>query len=262
MNDLRLRFRNTPRPDLALETGMVALGLHPDGLAPVDADAPWLLQLCHDRRGTWMTVADHQRGVHLNGRPVRQLAMLRAGDSIHVDEHELLLLAANDDRGPVPPAAPRDVAGNLRLVLRGVGGPHHGRSFSLEKPRRVGSAANADLRIDGHGIAAEHAWVEAVGGQAVLRSTASEVLLNGQPVREAVLRNGDQLTFGVHHRFVLEGPPPAASAMPAHGGRAPAESEATVPTAARHWTRRIPWLLVSALLLAGALAALLVFGAR
>lgn len=41
----------------------------------------WLLQLCNDRRGIWLTVAILL--VHVNGRPVLQLAMLRAGDSVH-----------------------------------------------------------------------------------------------------------------------------------------------------------------------------------
>lgn len=32
------------------------------------ADGPWLLQLCNDRRGIWLTVAEGLRGVHVNGR--------------------------------------------------------------------------------------------------------------------------------------------------------------------------------------------------
>ncbi len=83
-----------------------ALGRLPTGLGPVDGEQPWLLQLCNDRRGIWLTVADELRGVHVNGRPVRHVAMLRAGDSIHVDGSELLLIAANDDRTP-PPAGAR-----------------------------------------------------------------------------------------------------------------------------------------------------------
>lgn len=262
MNDLGLRFCDGTHPDLRLDPGVHALGRTPAGIGPVDSNGNAVLHLCNDRRGIWMTVAEGVRGVHVNGRPVHQVAMLRAGDSIHAEGSELLLQAGVDDRLPPPGTPPRIPAGHLRLTLRGIGGPFHGRCVGLEKPCRVGSAADADLRIEGTGIASRHALLEPWNGSVLLRQTAQEVMVNGHPVREAVLRNGDQIVFDVQHRFVLEGPPPAASAMPAHGGRAPAESEATVPTAARHWTRRIPWLLVSALLLAGALAALLVFGAR
>ena len=261
MNDLRLRFCDRSQPDLPLDTGVHALGRTPAGLGPVDAGGPSLLQLCNDRRGVWLTVVDGLRGVHVNGRPVRQVAMLRAGDSIHAEGCELLLYAARDDRTAPPGMPPRDPAGNLRLVLRGVGGAFHGRCLSLEKPRWVGSAADADLCIDGPGIAPQHALLEAANGQAVLRKAAADVLVNGCPVREAVLRSGDQIAFGVQHRFVLEGPPPALPMAQART-QGPHDADAPPTPLQRHWTQRVPWLLVTALLLAAALGALLVFGAR
>lgn len=261
MNDLHLRFCDGRQPDLALEPGVHALGRTPAGLGPVEADAQVLLQLCNDRRGIWMTVNEGMRGVHVNGRPVQQVAMLRAGDSIHADGSELLLYAANDDR-VLPPSTPpvRDPAGNLRMVLRGVGGPYHGRCISLDRPRRVGSAAAADLRIEGAGIAAEHALLEAGNGLTLLRHAAAEVLVNGRPVRQAILHSGDQIVFGVQHRFVLEGPPPPAPGTATTA--APSEADAPPAPPRRRWTQGVPWLLLAALLLAAALTALLVFGAR
>lgn len=261
MNDLHLRFCDGSQPDLPLEPGVHALGRTSGGLGAVDADAPALLQLCNDRRGIWLTVNEGMRGVHVNGRPVQQVAMLRAGDSIHADGSELLLYADDDGR-TLPPSTPpvRDPAGNLRMVLRGVGGPYHGRSISLDRPRRVGSAAAADLRLEGAGIAAEHALLEAGNGQALLRHAAADVLVNGRPVRQAVLHSGDQIAFGVQHRFVLEGPPPpvpgAARMAP------PGEADAPPAPPRRRWSQGVPWLLLAALLLAAALTALLVFGAR
>lgn len=261
MNDLHLRFCDGRQPDLPLQPGVHTLGHTPAGLGPVEADASALLQLCNDRRGIWMTVNEGMRGVHVNGRPVQQVAMLRAGDSIHADGSELLLYAANDDRA-LPPSMPpaRDPVGNLRMVLRGIGGPYHGRCISLDRPRRVGSAAAADLRIEGTGIAPEHALLEAGNGFAVLRHAAADVRVNGRPVRQAVLHSGDQITFDVRHRFVLEGPPPATASTV----RTAPPSEADTPPAPprRRWTQGVPWLLLAALLLAAALAALLVFGAR
>ena len=79
MDELRVRFCDGDQPDLALGAGVHALGRSPTGLGPVADEAPWLLRLCNDRRGIWMTVAEGMRGVHVNGRPVLQVAMLRAG---------------------------------------------------------------------------------------------------------------------------------------------------------------------------------------
>ena len=260
MSELRLRFRDGDQPDLAIGPGVHALGRRADGLGPVDADAPWLLQLCNDRRGLWLTLADDTRGVHVNGRPVRHVAMLRAGDCIHVDGNELLL-AATAPRTPVPAAGgPRDPVADLRHALRGLGGAWHGRSISLDTPRRIGRAADADIRIDGPGIADQHARIEVAGGRVLLRADATGVLVNGESLREAVLQACDQLAFDVQHRFVVEGPPPEPAAGTARA-RAPAGDPDPAP-APRHWTQRVPWLLVAALLLAGGLSGLLLFGAR
>lgn len=262
MNDLCLHFCDTSRPDLPLDTGVLALGRGPTGLAPMAADGPWLLQLCNDRRGIWLTVAEGLRGVHVNGRPVLQLAMLRAGDSVHIGGQELQLVTATP--APLPAtAASRDDNGTLRLVLRGVGGPHHGRSLSLERPRRIGSAASTDLRIEGHGIRTDLARIEMADGKPVLRDAATGVRLNGLPVQHAVLKPGDQLWFGLQHRFVLEGSTTLATdiACAQQSQRQQADAPPAPPND-RGWTTRVPWLLVAALLMAAALSALLVFGAR
>ena len=101
---------------------------------------------------------------------------------------------------------------SLRLVLRGIGGQHHGRSICLEQPRRIGRGSDVDIRIEGPGIGEHHAVVEAINGQAVLRDAQADVLVNGHRTRQAILQAGDQIAFDVQHRFVVEGPPPQAAA--------------------------------------------------
>ena len=265
MNELQLRFCDGEQPDLVLGAGVHALGRLPTGLGPVEREQPWLLQICSDRRGIWLTVADDLRGVHVNGRPVQHVALLRAGDSIHVDGGELLLTAAYQPRAlPADVATPRDSIANLRLSLRGIGGQHHGRSISLERPLRLGRAADADIRIEGTGIAERHALIECVNGVVVLRDANAGVLLNGHRVREAVLQAGDQIVFDVQHRFVLEGPPASIATLPTgrHGATAPeARGEEYLPRQSG-LTVRVPWLLLAALLMAAMLALLLVYGTR
>jgi len=82
MSELRLRFSDGDQPDLVVGAGVHALGRLPTGLGPVDAEQPWLLRVSNDRRGLWLTVAEGLRGVHVNGRPVQHVAMLRAGANI------------------------------------------------------------------------------------------------------------------------------------------------------------------------------------
>ena len=263
MDELRLRFLDGEQPDLALGPGVHALGRLPHGLGPVAGDASWLLQVCNDRRGVWLTVADDLRGVHVNGRPVQHVAFLRAGDSIHVDGNELLLAANVGARTAQPrTGAPRDPVASLRHALRGVGGNHHGRSLSLDRPRRIGRGPEVDVRIDGPEIAEQHATVELDGDQVLLRAEGGEVLLNGQRVREALLQSGDQIAFDVQHRFVLEGPPAATLAAARKAPAAFPDDVDLPPPPPRHWSQRVPWLLVAAILLAAGLSGLLLFGAR
>lgn len=257
MTDLYLRFGSDGHSDLPLAVGVHSLGRSGGGIAPVPPDASWLLQLSNDRRGIWMNLAAGVQGVHVNGRPVRQLALLRAGDCIHVDDRELLLVArtrAATDGATVPP---EDPAAGVRRVLRGVGGHHHGRSFALDRPCHIGSAEDAALRLDGEGILPHHALVEAADGRLHLRDVRGRVLVNGEASGETLLHGGDQLTFGVGNRFIVEAPP---SQVPPPARKDAADAPPAPPP--RGWVRRVPWLLVAALGLAAGLTALLAFGAR
>lgn len=141
-----------------------------------------------------------------------------------------------------------------RVVLRGVGGRHHGRSFTLDHPRLVGSAADADIRIDDPAFAARHARIGLQDGQVVLRGleAGASCQVNGEPQRDALLQPGDQVVFDAHHRFVVEAPLRVLG--PLDEGM-PDVVPVAAPAGAR--ARRLPWLLLAALLLAAALSALL-----
>jgi hypothetical protein len=195
MDALKLRFPDQDRTELPLDIGMHGIGRGTDGsplLGPLDADADAPVRFCVDRRGIWLTVAEGVQGVHVNGRQVRRMAMLRVGDAIYVDGVEMRLVS---DRVPAPlsslPDDGRQVPEcDVRIVLRGVGGQYHGRSFTLERPRLVGSARDADIRIDDPAFAARHARIELVGAHVVLRDigSAEGSLVNGESVRDAVLQ--------------------------------------------------------------------------
>ena len=250
--------------ELALHDGVQALlrdaaGLH---AGPDAADA--LVRFCVDRRGVWLTVAAAGGAVHVNGRRVRRMAMLRPGDAIYVDGIELVLaapVAAAPDDGFAPEAGAAQA--DARTVLRAVGGRHHGRSFTLDRPRLVGSAAEADIRIDDPAFAERHAQLDRVAGQVLLRDlgTPDGSMVNGRAVHDAVLRPGDQLVFDGQHRFVLEGPGPSDRVPPPMSGIDEVDPDEPEARPRRTW-RRWPWLLLAALLIAAVLAALLVYGGR
>lgn len=263
--EITLRAPGTPIDALTLDAGLHALGRAPEGgLRRVDGAGDARVWIRVDRCGTWLSVVEGVRGVHVNGRPVRRCALLRAGDSVHVDGSEIVLTAPVAEPDARAAGAPPGEAADPRLVLRGVGGRHHGRSFTLGQPRILGSGADADICLDGtcrdSGDGAPRvARIAREGAQVVLRVAGGEasIAVNGVACREAVLRPGDQLAFESGQRFVVEAPVGAAAAAATGTGADASVDEAAAAPSLRPTARRLPLLLVAALLLAAGLSALL-----
>lgn len=262
VQNLTLHFTQRQQPDRVLGTGVHRLVREANGTIGIGdpLQGALLAQFCVDRRGLWLQVANGMRGIHVNGRPIRRVALLRAGDAVYADGVEMRV------QSPVLPATSAasgeaSDASDPRMVLRGVGGRHHGRAFPLGRGIVVGSGEGADIRLDVPGVAAAQVRLQRRGDRVLLRDLGSEAgtVVNGLRVRDALLVAGDQLMFDPQARFVVEIPWTNA---------ANDESEAAVqvsakpgPAATPLSVRRWPWLLLAALLLAGLLAALLLFGA-
>lgn len=263
VNALRLRFPDHEPADLVLEPGVHPVGRRTDGRPGPMGRNEAAVQVCVDRRGAWLQVREGTRGVHVNGRPVRRMALLRAGDVVFVDGFELLLVA--DAPAALPPDTRPANEADARAVLRGVGGLNHGRCIPLDAPRVIGRGRECDVRIDGSGVGERHALLEPQAGGIALHDLGSSAgsLVNGHAVRHAWLRSGDQLVVGAH-RFVVESPSPAVPRTNADAVVAEPESDAAtpVPPRRRGVLRRMPWLLLAALLLSAALSLLLLYGAR
>lgn len=266
MDAFSLRFPGTDVADLPLGIGVHGIGRkgegpHAFGRLTDASDARVVLSV--DRRGVWLTVADGTHGVHVNGRPVQHIAMLRIGDSVYVDGVEIMLVAP-EPIPVIPPAlaaAPVQSMTDPRVVLRGLGGRYHGRSVTLDHPRVVGSRGDADLRIDDPGFAGHHARIEMHGEAILLRDLGSTdgSVVNGIIVRDALLKPGDQVMFDADHRFVVEAPARTLDRTTGEDDGDPAPEIVSTP-AADGSVRRLPWLLLAAVLLAAALSALLLFG--
>ena len=264
MPELRLHFSNRQQPDHPLAPGVHRLMRQATGTLGIGeaAQGALLAQFCVDRRGLWLQVANGARGLHVNGRPVRRMALLRAGDAVYADGVELVVQAPPPRQGL--PGEAGDHSADPCVVLRGVGGSHHGRSFTLGPPRLVGAGREADIRIEDPAFPPRHAVFERRGDRVLLRDLGAGEgsVVNGVPVRDAILSAGDQVVFDGRHRFVVEFPAAPAEApepSPAATAPAPAAPEAGKPP--RRGVR-LPWLLLAAVLLAGLLSALLWFGVR
>jgi hypothetical protein len=261
MEGLKLRFPEHHHPEMPLGEGVHAIGRIGDTVGLVsDRDSP-AIRLFVDRRGVWMTVADGARGIHVNGRPVQRMAMLRLGDAIYLDGVEMLLVSTRGVEA-LPDAlrhVPGEFGGDCRVVVRGVGGRHHGRSFTLESPRLIGRSDEADIRISDPAFAERHARIEMIGRQIVLRDlgTGEGSIVNGEVVRDALLSPGDQIVFDLHHRFVIEAPATSTVLLARVAGNDDVSESHQAPQTRG---RRLPWLLLAALLLAIAITGLLLLG--
>lgn len=275
---MRLTFQNGEHPEVMLEKGQLTLGSAPDnqivlanaGLAPQQA------LFAADRRGLWLCVPPEAPPVHLNARPVHRLALLRAGDLLTLQRVQVLL-RADDERveREIPSAAPAPLpdaerTAALRVLLRGVAGPHFGRSYPLDAPLLIGRSTVADVRIDDPAVAERQAQLELHGDRVVLRHLGGEgCVLNGIPVRDAVLSPGDQLVFE-QHRFVLEAPGlPSRDRAPKRAVVAPPPPDEEIAAAPEAPPEPQPersgtawWLIAAAAALAAALTALLIYAPR
>ena len=85
MRTLQVHFSNRQQPDQPLAPGVQRIVRDASGQVRLGDDSvgPLLLaRFCTDERGVWLQVASGSRGIHVNGRPVRRMALLRAGDSV------------------------------------------------------------------------------------------------------------------------------------------------------------------------------------
>jgi hypothetical protein len=254
------------------------------GLAPLHAS------FLRDRRGLWLRVPAEVQGVHLNARPVRRLAQLRPGDLVCLDKLRVVVRAddepAIERRIPTGQPAAMNEAQRVsaaRVVLRGLSGQHFGRTYTLTEPRLLGRAGSADIRLDDVAVAERHAMVELHTDRVVLRALGNDTsVVNGVPVRDAVLSPGDQIAID-QHRFVLEAPglplrgqlnagkPSVAThtqTMKAVRVPVAADPAPALPSAPE--SRRPPardpgalwWLIAAATVLAAAITALLIYAPR
>jgi hypothetical protein len=285
---MRLTFPNGEHPDV-VEPSRISLGSGGDSRVRLDGLADRHAVLANDRRGLWLVIESGDATAHVNARPVSRLALVRPGDLISLGRVQMMLRSESDPMtSQLPPASGALNKATMssssicaeRFVLRGVGGAHYGRSFPLCDPLLVGRGDSADLRLDEPTMGDRHARIELHGDRVVLRDLGEGdgTVLNGVPVRSALLMAGDQLAWE-QNRYVLEAPGLSApvqrhdtTPLPAtanttqtmrpvtavHAAHKAASSDAQQPRKGR----TVWWLIASAALLGAAITALLLFAPK
>lgn len=256
----RLHFPSRDSADVVLSDGLCPVVRHASGqiLAGVSAVGMLLLaRFCLDGRGLWLQVSNERVNVHVNGRPVRRMACLRAGDQVNIEGQDIHVL------GRHPLASP---ALQVPALLRGQGGSIHGMAFALDRNWVAGSSGQADIVLEDKSLPALYVRIQRQGDLVDLQvlGGGAAVLVNGQPCHQASLLAGDQVQLQAGMRLVLEAPemllPAAVAAEPADTGKAAvAQGRPSSGNSSRlSWS----WLLLAAIGSAAVLAALLLFGPR
>ncbi|MBD8524575.1 FHA domain-containing protein [Pseudomarimonas arenosa] len=242
------------------------------------------------QRGILLEAATAGAQMHVNGRAVSKVALVRLGDVLSLGRVQVILKPDRDEQivvnvpsnGAEVMNDPVQRAASSRVVLRGVGGGFFGRSVALTDKVVLGSGSAASIAIEDPDLPEQAVSFEIHGDRVILRDlgTTDGAVVNGVSVRNAVLHPGDQIAVE-SHRFVLEAPGlPARGAESqtewqpgSHAGstqtmRAVGSGDVPPPAADLNASdaearqaggSRLGWLLLAAGLIGAALAALLWF---
>ena len=255
---LHLHFPNRQQADVPLTTGVCPVVRHASGQILAGVSAVGMLPLARfslDARGLWLQVVHDGSRVHLNGRPVQRMAVVRAGDQLNVDGQDIQVLGRHAQ-------VDEDIC--ALALLRAHGGRLHGRAFSLQRAWVMGSSSEADITLEDSNLPALLLRVYSQQGQLQLQVLPGgrAVSVNGIACTQSRLHAGDQIVIDAMHRFVVESP---VCPVPAWPGETPAAARAApqAPETMAAATRPAwPWLLLASIGMAAMLAALLMFGTR
>jgi len=211
---MRIAFPAEEYPDVPVERGRVRIGSSDDNGLVLDAEQeilPSHLQIeVESRRGIVLTVLSEGAKVFVNARPVREKAILRAGDLVVAGQVRMVLKADED-----PVAAPEqrltgtaaEQMGPTLPMLRAHQGAYFGQGLALGASTDFGAGPDCTVQIDEPEGAACLMRIEARAGRLALTVVAADtqIEVNGVKVSSAMLQSGDQIAL-TNNRFVVEAP--------------------------------------------------------
>jgi hypothetical protein len=270
---MRFTFPNGEHDPIELGRGSLSIGSDPGdsaclkdaGLKPGHAR----IELQPERRLCALRLAPGALA-YVNARPVRSLALLRAGDVVMLNRLRMQVQSAIATPAAEEVLSPQPRDGGPRIVLRCVAGAQFGRSYRFEPSLSLGRSERADLCIDDEELAPIHVRLHWLGDRCLAKAEGEgqSFEMNGQAVSLAWMLPGDQLRVG-SARFVLEAPglrsgrreDPHTPVQPMRAVSAAAVAgSAAVPVDSRGFN--FGWLILAALAIAGGLVAMFLYAPR
>jgi len=251
---MRIEFPNAAREDFHWAQARLCIGSAPDNDLVLAASQAAAKHLCieQDRRGWVLQVLPSADRIYVNARPVRERALLRAGDVVSIGDCRLLLC---DDEDPAL-RAPHKVTrqGQCTVALRAVAGPLSGRVLPLRDSLELGSEGCYPLGLaQGEAVGLRIGWDDGrILLEDICRSPRHPLRVNGVVVQKAALLPGDQIGVATH-RFVLEAPGMEAEPEIVLDE----QTTADLPEAAAGPKGEVWWLIVTAAVLALGIALVL-----
>jgi hypothetical protein len=256
---MRIEFPHSARASFPWTQAQLRIGSAPDNdlvLAEDQASAHHL-RIQQDRRGLVLHVLPPAGRIYVNARPVRERALLRAGDILSVGTCRMLLCADDDPSARDLPAVPERQ--RCTVALRAVAGPLSGRVLPLRDRLELGAGGALPLELPQDEAASLRVFWQ---DSRLLLETGARTSpryplhLNGVPVRQTTgLAPGDQVGVAMH-RFVVDAPgmqPEPEIVLPEPPPRAPLPEDVAGPRG------EVWWLIATAAVIAlGIALALLV----
>lgn len=257
---MRIEFPNSTRAVFRWNQALLRIGSDSDNdlvLAATQA-APHHLRISVDKRGWVLDVLPDTTRVYVNARPVRERAMLRAGDTLSVGDCRMLLCADENPSGRAAPGMPEHE--RCTVALRAVAGPLSGQVLPLADRLELGPQGRVPLDLpQGESAAVAIFWrdgqLRMESGQPVEGRYPARV--NGTAVEQTVLLPGDQIGIGMH-RFLVDAP----GLEPEPEIVLPPEPAEPLPEDVAGPRGEVWWLIATAALLALGIALMLLLHAH
>ena len=251
---MRIEFPHAAREDFLWSQEQLLVGSAPgnDLVLGTSQAAPQHLTIQQDSRGWVLRVLPSADRIYVNARPVRERALLRAGDVVSVGDCRLLLRDDDDPEKRVALSVP--VEGRCTVALRAVSGPLSGRVFSLKDSIVLGPPGRCPLELPrGENIKLRIFWRDGSLRLETSQPCASHpVRVNGVVASSAGLQPQDQIGVAMH-RFVIEAP----GMEPEPAWIMPPVRPTKLPDAAAGPSGEVGWLIATAALLALGIALVL-----
>lgn len=205
---MRIEFPHSNRAVFRWNQALLRIGSGPDNdlILAASQAAPKHLLVSLDRRGWVLDILPEAQRIYVNARPVRERAILRAGDTLSIGDCRMLLCADVDPTGRSSPDMPEQE--RCTVALRAVAGPLSGQVLALAERLELGAQGRVPLDLpQGENITLTIFWRD---GQ--LRMETSQavdsrypVRVNGTAVQQTLLLPGDHIGLGMH-RFLIDAP--------------------------------------------------------